>query len=98
MIVTINGITFNDVFSFRHLGCEIGITFNKDYKYSNKEIQSKFKKAGVKSGYIYISKWDHYVPINGKYIEEQSYEMLCGETRIVALIPDNIKFEVECSM
>lgn len=93
MVVTINGITFSDVFSFGHNDCELAMVFNRGHKYSSmEEIEAKLNEAGLSAGNFYfkgVSMWD--------YEKSASFDDE-AETSLLCMIPENIRdtFQVDC--
>ena len=102
MVVTINGVTFSDVFSFGHCDCELAMVFEKDHKYSSMEdIVDKLTEVGIPVGNFYfrgVSMWDYE-----NALEEMKTQGICvfdenGETSLICMIPENIRntFQIDC--
>ena len=102
MTVTVNGITFSDVFSFGYYSCELTLVFSKGHKYSTmEEIQSKLEEAGISVGNFYfkgVSMWDYYLPTGEVNPELQSLLNEDKETSLLCMIPENIRdnFQIDC--
>lgn len=101
MVVTINGITFSDVFSCGFNGCELAMVFNKGHKYSTmKEIETKLNGAGLSVGNFYfkgVSMWnyDHVGEMFNGHIETFDDS---EETSLLCVVPQNIRntFQIDC--
>lgn len=100
MTVTINGITFQDVFKLGHNNCEIAMVFNKDHKYSTmEEIENKLAEAGISVSNFYfkgVSMWNY--PKDDGYIYEEPVFDDNAETSLLCVIPMNIRnnLQVDC--
>lgn len=100
MTVTVNGITFSDVFSLGHNDCELTMVFNKDHKYSSmEEIEAKLNKTGLSAGNFYfkgVSMWDY--PKNDGYTYKEPIFDENGETSLLCMIPTDIRdnFQIDC--
>lgn len=102
MTVTVNGVTFSDVFSFGYCNCELAMVFKKGHKYSSMEdIVDKLAEAGIPVGNFYfkgVSMWDYE-----SALELMKTQGVCsfdedGETSLLCMIPENIRdnFQIDC--
>lgn len=100
MTVSINGVTFSDVFSCSSCFCELTMVFNKDHKYSTmEEIEAKLNQAGLSVGNFYfrgVSMWEY--PKDDGYIYKEPVFKEDGETSFLCMIPESIRdtFQVNC--
>lgn len=101
MVVTINGITFSDVFSCGYNGCELAMVFNRGHKYSTmEEIETKLNQAGLSVGNFYfkgVSMWnyDHIGEMFNGHVENFNED---EETSLLCMVPQNIRdtFQIDC--
>lgn len=102
MTVTINDVTFSDVFSFGYFSCELTMVFNTNHKYSSmEEISNKLAEAGIPVGNFYfkgVSMWQYYLPTGEINPELKSLLNEDKETSLLCMIPQNIRdnFQIDC--
>lgn len=101
MEVTINGITFSDVFSLGLNDCELTMVFNRGHKYSSmEEIKDKLNEVGLSADNFYfkgVSMWnyDHEGEMFNGHVETFNED---EETSLLCMIPVSIRnnFQVDC--
>lgn len=104
MTLSINGLIFNDIFSFHCDDCELSIIFNQDHEYSTiEEIENKLAGIGISIGNFYfkgVNKWTYYLPTDEVNPELHNLLKEDGETSILCVIPENIRdnFQINCTL